>query len=50
MPDGPTVGGYPKIAVVVSGDLGRLAQLRPGDRPILRLVSLEQAIRERPAP
>ncbi|HEX2449700.1 MAG TPA: biotin-dependent carboxyltransferase family protein [Gemmatimonadales bacterium] len=31
MPDGPTVGGYPRIAVVVSGDLGRFAQRRPGE-------------------
>lgn len=29
-PDGPTIGGYPKIAVVCSADLDRLAQLRPG--------------------
>jgi biotin-dependent carboxylase-like uncharacterized protein len=28
--DGPTTGGYPKIATVVSGDLGRLAQSLPG--------------------
>ncbi len=28
-PDGPVTGGYPVIAVVV--DLGRVAQLRPGD-------------------
>ncbi|HET8623910.1 MAG TPA: biotin-dependent carboxyltransferase family protein [Gemmatimonadales bacterium] len=31
MPDGPTVGGYPRIAVVVSGELSRLAQRRPGE-------------------
>jgi allophanate hydrolase subunit 2 len=30
--DHPTVGGYPVIAVVVSADIGRAAQLRPGDR------------------
>ncbi len=29
-PDGPTIGGYPKIAVVVSSDIGRVGQLRPG--------------------
>lgn len=28
--DGPTTGGYPKIATVVSGDLARVAQLVPG--------------------
>lgn len=30
-PDGPTIGGYPRAAVVISGDLPALAQLRPGD-------------------
>jgi len=30
MPDGPTVGGYPKIAVVHRGDLRKLAQCVPG--------------------
>ena len=29
--DCPSTGGYPKIATVVSGDLGKLAQLLPGD-------------------
>jgi KipI family sensor histidine kinase inhibitor len=28
--DGPTTGGYPKIATVVAGDVARLAQLVPG--------------------
>lgn len=45
MPDGPTVGGYPKIAVVISADLGRLAQAQPGTVPRFRLVSLEEAVR-----
>jgi len=30
-PDGPTIGGYPRAAVVISGELPALAQLRPGD-------------------
>lgn len=30
-PDGPTIGGYPKIAVVRNPSLRRVAQLRPGD-------------------
>jgi KipI family sensor histidine kinase inhibitor len=30
MADAPTTGGYPKIATVVSADLGHLAQLVPG--------------------
>ena len=32
MQDGPTVGGYPKIAVIRSACLSRFAQLAPGDR------------------
>jgi allophanate hydrolase subunit 2 len=30
-PDGPTIGGYPRAAVVISADVPELAQLRPGD-------------------
>jgi len=30
--DHPTVGGYPVIAVLASGDIGLAAQLRPGDK------------------
>ena len=30
MPDGPTVGGYPKLVVVIGEDLARLAQCQPG--------------------
>lgn len=44
MPDGPTVGGYPKIAVVISADLGRLAQMLPGDRPRFVRVTQPQAV------
>jgi allophanate hydrolase subunit 2 len=29
-PDGPTIGGYPRAAVVISADVSVLAQLRPG--------------------
>ena len=52
MADGPTVGGYPKIAVVIAADLGLLAQMRPGARPRFVLVHQEQAVaalRERSA-
>jgi allophanate hydrolase subunit 2 len=31
MADGPTTGGYPKIATVVTADLPLLAQLVPGE-------------------
>jgi allophanate hydrolase subunit 2 len=41
MPDGPTVGGYPRIAVVATADLGRLAQQRPGQ--VVRFEPIELA-------
>src|SRR5204863_2068829 len=47
MADGPTTGGYPKIATVVSADLDALGQSRPGDRIRLRVVTLDEARRER---
>jgi biotin-dependent carboxylase-like uncharacterized protein len=43
MPDGPTVGGYPKIAVIASADLPRLAQRNPGETVRFRLVSVADA-------
>lgn len=45
MPDGPTVGGYPKIAVVISADLRRVAQAQPGAILRFGVVSLEEALR-----
>lgn len=44
MADAQTTGGYAVPAVVVSADLGRLAQLRPGDRVRFELVSLDDAL------
>ena len=44
MPDGPTVGGYPKIASVITADLGRFAQLQPAARPGFEMVTFEEAI------
>lgn len=41
--DGQTVGGYPKIATVISADLPRLAHLRPGSTVRFAAVSLAQA-------
>jgi KipI family sensor histidine kinase inhibitor len=50
MAGGPTTGGYPKIATVVSADLGALAQLLPGEgRVRFRAVTVEEAQRERGA-
>jgi allophanate hydrolase subunit 2 len=44
-PDGPTIGGYPKAAVVISADLDRLGQLRPGQNVEFEAVSLDEARR-----
>lgn len=41
--DCQTIGGYPKIAHVITVDLPRAAQLRPGDRVRFREVSLGEA-------
>jgi antagonist of KipI len=43
--DGQTIGGYPKIAQVITADLDKLGQLRPGDRLTFRQVSLDEAER-----
>lgn len=43
--DGQTVGGYPKIATVISADLPRLAHLRPGTRVRFESVNMETAHR-----
>ncbi len=42
-PDGPTIGGYPKVGFVCTADLDRLAQLRPGHQVSLVGVSMETA-------
>jgi biotin-dependent carboxylase-like uncharacterized protein len=50
MPDGPTVGGYPKLAVVARADLALLAQCPPGRTVRFREVSpgeAREALRER---
>jgi antagonist of KipI len=38
-----TMGGYPHVAQVISADLDRLGQLRPGDELRFRRVTLAQA-------
>lgn len=43
MPDRGTTGGYPKIATVISADLGRLAQMQPGRAFRFRAVNMEEA-------
>jgi allophanate hydrolase subunit 2 len=44
-PDGPTIGGYPKAAVVATCDIPCLAQLRPGDAVIFEPVTVHEARR-----
>lgn len=44
MPDGPTVGGYPKIAVIITADLGRMAQIPPSGHPRFVPVHREEAL------
>lgn len=39
-----TCGGYPKIGCVISADLGRLAQLRPGQSCRFQRVTREEAL------
>lgn len=41
--DGPVTGGYPVIAAVITADLPKLAQLRPGDAVRFVTVELERA-------
>ncbi|MDR1940265.1 MAG: biotin-dependent carboxyltransferase family protein [Clostridiales bacterium] len=43
--DRQTVGGYAKIAVVISSDMPLLAQLKPGDTLTFKRASLEEAQR-----
>jgi biotin-dependent carboxylase-like uncharacterized protein len=41
--DGPVTGGYPVIAGVISADLPRLAQLRPGDQVRFATIEVDAA-------
>jgi allophanate hydrolase subunit 2 len=38
-----TVGGYAKIATVVSADLDKVAQLRPGEKVQFQKIDLDSA-------
>jgi len=40
---GGTMGGYPHLAQVISADLDRIGQLRPGDRVRFRRIGIEEA-------
>ncbi len=41
--DGPTVGGYPKIATVASADLSKLAVMTPGSRLLFEAITVAEA-------
>ena len=42
--DRQTTGGYPKIATIITADLARFAQMRPGSQLRFQAVSREEAI------
>jgi biotin-dependent carboxylase-like uncharacterized protein len=42
--DSQTIGGYPQFANVISSDLDKVGQLRPGNRIMFNLVSYERAV------
>jgi biotin-dependent carboxylase-like uncharacterized protein len=44
MADRPPTGGYPKIATVIGADLGKLAQLRPGQTFRFALTTIDEAV------
>ena len=44
MADRQTVGGYTKIATVISADLPKLAQIKPGDKIKFKEVSLDKSV------
>ena len=41
--DHGTIGGYPKIATVITADLDNLSQLKPNTEITFKEVSLEEA-------
>ncbi len=42
--DGPSLGGYAKIATVISADLGKVGQTRPGQVTRFESVSTDEAV------
>lgn len=43
--DSQTIGGYPKIATIITADLARLAHLRTGDRVSFKNVKIDEAVK-----
>lgn len=46
-PDGPSLGGFVCPAVIVSAELWKIGQLRPGDGVIFKRVSADEAVQLR---
>jgi antagonist of KipI len=44
MADRPTTGGYPKIATVITADVGVAGQLGPGDRIAFEVCTMSDAV------
>ncbi len=42
--DSPTVGGFARIAVVISIDMSRIGQTRPFEETVFKLVSTDEAV------
>jgi len=42
--DRQTTGGYPKIATIISADIGRFAQISSGERVRFAVVTMAQAV------
>lgn len=42
-PDGPTIGGYPKIAVVIDADMDKVGQLMAGSSVTFDQIGLDEA-------
>jgi len=42
--DGPSLGGYAKIATVISADLGKVGQMRPGEIANFHAVTTDEAV------
>jgi 5-oxoprolinase (ATP-hydrolysing) subunit C len=43
MADGQPTGGYPKLGTIARADIGRLAQIRPGDRCRFKMAGADEA-------
>ena len=43
MTDHPTIGGYPKIATVISVDFSKVAQMSPGKKIYFKKIDILEA-------